>query len=286
MRAVGHGNSRSWEGLELEGLYVRLNRLFSDGKNAVIVAVDHGEFFGPTPGIVKLPEVIEQLGQADGILISPGMLSRCGRAFDYRGAPLAIVRLNWSTVYCDQWHYRQAQSARVIGPQEALGLGADVALASLTLATGDEGRDRDNVALFAQLLSEKRQAGIPLIGEFYPVAPNALRPAQLHSLVHAACRIIAELGADAIKTFYTGPRFAEVTEACPVPIFALGAEKLPKELDALELAHNAIAAGARGVVFGRNVVQAKEPAAFLGALRLVVKEGVAPQEAAERFELT
>jgi len=269
----------------LEGHYIRLNRLFTDGKNAVIVAVDHGEFFGPTPGIVSLPDVIEHFGQADGILISPGMLSRCGRAFDYRGAPLAICRLNWSTVYCDQWSYRHAESAYVISPQEALALGADIALASLTLATGDEARDRDNVALFARLASEKRHAGIPLIGEFYPAAPHSLRADQLHTLVFTACRIIAELGADAIKTFYTGPRFAEVTEACPVPIFALGAEKLPHEIDALELAHNAIAAGARGVVFGRNVIQAREPAAFLGALRLVVKEGIAPLEAAVKFEL-
>jgi len=76
-----------------------------------------------------------------------------------------------------------------------------------------------------------------------------------------------------------------VTEACPVPILALGAEKLPREIEALELAHNAIAAGARGVVFGRNVIQAHEPAAFLGALRLVVKEGIGPREAAEKFEL-
>jgi DhnA family fructose-bisphosphate aldolase class Ia len=234
---------------------------------------------------VDLPEAIGEIGQADGILISPGMLSHCGHAFDYRGAPMAIVRLNWSTVYCDQWGYRQAQSASVISPAEALGLGADIALASLTLRTGDEARDRDNVALFAQLASEKRQAGIPLIGEFYPVAPNELRRDELHTLVAAACRILAELGADAIKTFYTGSRFEEVTSACPIPVFALGAEKLPKEIDALKLAHDAIADGARGVVFGRNVFQAKDPAAFLGALRLVVKDGAPPEQAAKDYNL-
>jgi len=269
----------------VEGHYIRFNRLFSQGRNVVIVAVDHGEFFGPTPGIVNLPEAIERVGQADGILLSPGMLRHCGHAFDYRGAPMAIVRLNWSTVYCDQWSYRQAHSARVISPSEALALGADIALASLTLRTGDEARDRDNVALFTQLAAEKRQAGIPLIGEFYPVAPADLRREELHAQVLTACRILAELGADAIKTFYTGARFSEVTAACPVPIFALGAEKLPKEMDALKLAHDAVAAGARGVVFGRNVIQANDPAAFLGALRLVVKDGASPEEAAKDHDL-
>ncbi|MGQ9731071.1 MAG: class I fructose-bisphosphate aldolase [Candidatus Zipacnadales bacterium] len=270
----------------MDGHYIRLNRLFSQGRNVVIVAVDHGEFFGPTPGIIDLPQAVERLGQADAILLSPGMIGKCGRAFDYRGAPMAIVRLNWSTVYCEQWRYRQAQTAHVISPQEALALGADIALASLTLRSGDESRDRDNVALFAQLAAEKRQVGIPLIGEFYPVAPHSLSPEELHKLVYEACRILAELGADAIKTFYTGPRFAEVTEACPVPIFALGAEKLPREIEALQLAHDAIASGAGGVVFGRNVIQAQDPAAFLGALRAVVKDGATPQAAAEEYGLS
>jgi class I fructose-bisphosphate aldolase len=270
----------------VEGHYIRLNRLFTGGKNAVIVAVDHGEFFGPTPGIIDLPEAVGKLAAADAILISPGMLGHCGRAFDYRGAPLAIVRLNWSTVYCEQWGYRQAPSARVIGPADALALGADIALASLTIATGDEERDRDNVALFAELAAEKRKLGIPLIGEFYPVAPASLSRDQLHSAVSAACRILAELGADAVKTFYTGPEFSEVTEACPIPIFALGAEKLPREIDALKLAHDAVSGGARGVVFGRNVIQADDPTAFLKALRTVVKAGATPEEAAAEFELT
>lgn len=269
----------------MEGHYIRLNRLFSQGRNVVIVAVDHGEFFGPTPGIMNLPEAIEKIGQADAILISPGMMTHCGHAFGYRGAPMAIVRLNWSTVYCEQWGYRKAHTARVISPAEALALGADLALASLTLRTGDETTDRDNVAIFARLASEKRAAGIPLIGEFYPVAPNDLIREELHSQVSIACRILAELGADAIKTFYTGRRFEEVTSACPVPIFCLGAEKLPKETDALRLAHDALSAGARGVVFGRNVIQAKDPAAFLGALRLVVKDGASPEDAAREYSL-
>lgn len=269
----------------MEGHYIRFNRLFTQGKRAVIVAVDHGEFFGPTPGIINLPEVIEKLAEADGILLSPGMLGHCGRAFDYRGAPMAIVRLNWSTVFCEQWGYHQAHTAKVITPQEALALGADIALASLTLNTGSEERDRSNVALFAEYATEKRKAGIPLIGEFFPCEVGAKRPDELHDLLYTGCRMLAELGADAIKTFYTGPRFDEVTEGCPVPIFALGAEKLPEERDALELAHNAVTRGARGVVFGRNVIQADNPAAFLGALKSVVKDDVTPELAAKELEL-
>jgi DhnA family fructose-bisphosphate aldolase class Ia len=96
----------------------------------------------------------------------------------------------------------------------------------------------------------------------------------------------AELGADLVKTFYTGKQFHKITEATPIPIFALGALKKPSELDALKLAQAAVEAGARGVVFGRNVVQARRPQALLEALKDVVKGGVSPQKAAKSHKLT
>jgi len=258
---------------------IRLGKLFAEGQNAVIVAVDHGEFFGPTPGIIDLPTAIHNAAEADGILLSPGMMAHCREVFARRGAPLAIIRLNWSTVYCGQWAYQQAYTAKAVSPQEALALGADIGLASLTLTMKDEQRDRDNVAVFAELAAQKRAAGVPLIGEFYPVAPEKLSPEALHQQVYYACRILCELGADAIKTFYTGERFGDVTASVPVPILALGAEKTPEEIDALRLAHEAVTRGARGVVFGRNVIQAADPAKFLEALKRVVKEGLPPEQA-------
>ena len=269
----------------MEGRWIRFNRLFSGASRTVIVAVDHGEFFGPTEGIVDLPEAIGSFTDADGILISPGMLTHCGHVFAHRSAPLAIMRLNWSTVYCNQWAYDQAFSTRVMSPAQALAMGADVALASLTLSGHDPRADRDNVELFARLAAEKQQSGIPLIGEFYPINPHEMSPEMLHNSVYTACRILAELGADAIKTFYTGDAFAEVVRSCPVPIFTLGAEKTPTELDALHLAYRSIRSGARGVVFGRNVIQSADPPRFLRGLNRVVKEEADPDEVARELRL-
>ena len=61
-----------------------------------------------------------------------------------------------------------------------------------------------------------------------------------------------------------------------MPILALGAKKLPREVDALELAATAVRDGARGVVFGRNLVGAQDPERFLAALQEVVKNGAEP----------
>ncbi len=264
----------------MEGHWIRLNRLFSDGKRAVIVAADHGFFIGPTPGAIDLPNAIEAWGEADGILLSPGMLQTCGHAFSYRGAPSAVVRLDWSTVFGGEWGFTGAHPADVLEPADALAMGADIGLASFTLTMEQETVDRDNVAHFARLVQAKRECGLPLIGELFPVAPNELTAEELFRQVHTGCRILAELGADMIKTYFTGERFAETVEATPVPILVLGAEKLPNEVDALEIAQRAITAGARGVVFGRNVIQSDDPAAMISALNMVVKEDAAPNEAA------
>jgi putative autoinducer-2 (AI-2) aldolase len=70
-----------------------------------------------------------------------------------------------------------------------------------------------------------------------------------------------------------------------VPILALGSRKAPRELDALELAATAVRDGARGVVFGRNVIQARSPERFLEALQEVVKNGVDPAAAARKHGL-
>ena len=43
--------------------------------------------------------------------------------------------------------------------------------------------------------------------------------------------------------------------------------------------------GAKGVVFGRNVIQATSPARFLQGLKKVVKEDADPEAVAREFNL-
>lgn len=269
----------------MEGHWIRLNRLFSASKRAIIVAADHGFFVGPTKGAIDLPSAVETWSEADGILLSPGMLQSCGHAFAYRGAPCAVVRLDWSTVFGSRWGFTGAHPAHVLDPATALAMGADIGMATFTFTMEQELVDRENVAHFARLVDAKRECGLPLMGELFPIAPDELTAEELFRQVHTGCRILAELGADVIKTYFTGERFAETVEATPVPILVLGAEKLPNEIDALEMARRAIEAGARGVVFGRNVIQSKDPAAMISALQMVVKQEIDPTEAAREARL-
>ena len=269
----------------MTGKEIRLNRLFSNGENAVVVAMDHGEFDGPLPGMINLPEVIKKVDPGiSAVLLSPGMMAHCGHAFAFKGAPMAIVRINWSTVYAFHWDYNDADTVPAVSVADVVTAGADIALVSLTLKTGSEARDARNVELFCKLTNEAKRLGIPVVGEFFPAYSDRLSKEEMHEQVYRACRIVAELGADLIKTFHT-IKFKDVTDSCPIPILGLGAEKTPKQIQALELAEKIVQDGGRGVVFGRNAMQVPDPGAFQRALCDVVKRGVIASQAVKNLGL-
>jgi putative autoinducer-2 (AI-2) aldolase len=97
-----------------------------------------------------------------------------------------------------------------------------------------------------------------------------------------ASRLGAELGADIIKTYYEDA-FDKVVDSCPVPVVIAGGKKIP-ELDALQMARNAIDAGAVGVDMGRNIFQSDDPVAMIQAVRSVVHEGASAEDALGLYE--
>jgi DhnA family fructose-bisphosphate aldolase class Ia len=270
----------------MTGKEIRLKRLFSRG-NAVIIAADHGEFDGPIPGMIDLPRTLAGAinPEVDGVLLSPGMVGHCAEVFSKRGGPVAVMRINWSSVYAFQWGYNEAATVTAVSVEDAIARGADVVLISLTLKTGSEERDARNVEVFCRLLNDAHRLGIPAIGEFFPARSAELSPQEMQEQVCAGARICAELGADLIKTFHTH-RFPEVVAGCPIPILGLGAEKTPTQLEALQLAERLVSEGARGVVFGRNALQVPDPFRFQAALCAAVREGMSAQDAVGKFGLS
>jgi DhnA family fructose-bisphosphate aldolase class Ia len=278
--------SSSWRReLVATGEGIRMARLFDGGSNAVVAAIDHGLYNGPRPGFEDLGSIVDRLKGADAILISPGMAGHVASVFSRRGAPAMMVRLNWGTQYATQWGYHESRSVPMISAAGAVALGADIVLVGMSIKTGSEAVDAENVEMVARCVAEKRAAGVPIVGEVYPAGHEDVSPEERHEVISIGCRIVAELGVDLVKTFHTGERFGEIVRSTPVPILALGAKKLPRELDALELAATAVRDGARGVVFGRNLIQARSPERFLEALQAVVKTGADPAAVAVKYGL-
>ena len=269
----------------MTGKTIRMNRLFDNGKNAVVIAIDHGFFDGPIAGMENVPELVKKINpEVDTLLLSPGMVKHCTGLFGHRNSPLMAIRINWSTVYCFDWGYNNANTVEAVSVEDAVALGADVVLISLTLKTGEEKRDAKNVELFCKLANRAHHLGIPVIGEFFPAHSDDISKEEMHNQVKIGSRVIAELGADLIKTFYTY-KFKEVADGCPVPILGLGGSKTKNPVDALKLAYEEVKNGAMGVVFGRNAIQVKNPHKFQSALCDVVKNLVTPEVAAKKYSI-
>jgi fructose-bisphosphate aldolase/2-amino-3,7-dideoxy-D-threo-hept-6-ulosonate synthase len=104
--------------------------------------------------------------------------------------------------------------------------------------------------------------------------------------VKLAARVAAELGADIVKTVYTGDpeSFREVTRGCPVPVVVAGGSKTD-DRTTLELIEGAMAGGAAGISIGRNAFQHKHPDKFVRAAACIVHGNKSVEEALKILEV-
>jgi putative autoinducer-2 (AI-2) aldolase len=121
--------------------------------------------------------------------------------------------------------------------------------------------------------------GIPVMG-VTAVGKDMVRDAKYFRL---ACRMIAELGAQYVKTYFVPEELETVTASCPVPIVMAGGKKIG-ELEALTMAYNAVQQGAAGVDMGRNIFQSDAPIAMIQAVNKVIHEDMKPQDALDLYQ--
>lgn len=268
------------------GIELRLAQLFKEKKNLVISAVDHVVEYGDQQGLENVATAIQNCRRTDALLLPRFMLERNWPLFATAPAPVPVVRINWSASFYYPLEYREGFTTVATTVEEAVHAGAGAVICSLFLEEQDDrARETRNVELFADVVRQKERLGIPLIGECYVVEHKERTPDQVHAKVKRISRIMAELGADLIKTFYTGPRFAEVIENTPVPVFTIGADKLNTDLEVLKKAEDSVRAGARGIIFGRNIFMARDPARLVDALNAVINGGMKPAVALKEFAL-
>ncbi len=153
----------------MNGKEIRLSKLFPEGKNSVVVAMDHGQTFGPMEGLEKYTVAAERLKEADAVLLTSQMVRFTGNLFIGKGSPTFITRLNWNTIHCEPWEYTQAYTTKAISVATGVAAGAEVVMASLVLQTGDEAHEAQNVSVFSALAEEATHMGVPMMGEVFPV---------------------------------------------------------------------------------------------------------------------
>ncbi len=252
------------------GLRNRLSRIIkpTDGRT-VMLAVDHGYFLGPIRRLEQPGETVAPLvPYADALMLTRGVLRNC---IDAATAVPVVLRVSGgsSIVGGDLANETITTSMR-----EAVRL--NVSAVALSVFVGSD-YEHQTLANLARLVDEGEACGVPVLAVTAVGKELEKRDARYLGL---CCRIAAELGAHFVKTYYCED-FEHVTESCPVPVVIAGGPKLDTDLDALQLAHAALQQGAVGVDMGRNVWQSDHPVPMIRALRAVVHEGAAPEEAHE-----
>jgi DhnA family fructose-bisphosphate aldolase class Ia len=257
----------------LSGATLRLGRLFHrETGRSFVAAIDHGITLGVPQGAERAIEAIDLViqGEPDAILISPGMLEKTTHLFAHRGAPAAIARcdfiINHPYVNDLGEGYRQ-----LLTPAEALALGADAMILFLMVGAKEGAMFADNVRAVASSAQEAHRAGLPLIVEAV-LWGTRVEDKKDPDLLAFGCRMATELGADAIKTEYTGDpvTMAQIVNSCAAPVLVLGGQKSDSPVALIEATRAALDAGARGVIYGRNIWQSDDPVAISRQLREVI----------------
>ncbi len=258
------------------GKKVRLCRVLGGSDHrALVVAFDHALVLGPIPGTEDPLSQVRRFAEADvdALLLNLGLIRQVADSLPSRRLPALIGRIDWTTVWATVSNHGKGdlRSCMLARPEDALRHGADAVLTYMIVGTGDTDFESKEVARTAEVARECERIGIPLIVESLARGQGVASPGDPKWL-NLHTRMAAELGADAIKTDYSGDpeSMRSVIEGCPIPILVLGGSRQSSDADALGMVRGAVTAGAAGVFFGRNVFQAPDMSSFLRQARAVL----------------
>ena len=239
------------------GMQNRLAKIIRrDDDRCLMLAIDHGYFLGPTERLEVPRKIVSRLlPYADSLMLTRGILRT---SVDPQSDIPIVLRVSGATSIVGE---DLSKETIITSIEEAIRLNASCL--ALSIFVGGK-YEHETLANLAKLVDEGEKYGIPVLA-VTAVGKEMTRDARYLGL---ACRIAAELGARVVKTYYCD-KFEQVVEGCPVPLIIAGGKKLA-ELDALNLAYNAVTHGAAGVDMGRNIWQSDSPMAMIKAVQAIV----------------
>ncbi len=257
------------------GKEIRIERIMDRNTGrSVIVPMDHGFSMGQIEGLLDMTETISRVseGGANAIVLHKGLVKR-GHRRQGRDIGL-IVHLSAST----SLNPDPNDKVLVCTVEEAIRLGADGVSIHINLGAPNESKMLESAG---HVVMDCNRWGMPLLVMIYPRG-KGIDPISPVTVGHCV-RVAEELGADLIKTNYTGDpvSFARITKACSVPVFIAGGEKTG-DLETLTAIRDSVKAGGAGVCVGRNAFQRNDPASFVRALGDVVHREIDPAAALEK----
>ena len=246
------------------GKQVRFNRIVNpETGKTVMIPLDHGIILGPIKGIEDPSDTVDKIvaGGANAVIFNSGIarwiypqyMNRCGTVFNLSN----IITGENDLTLISSVEYAVRHAADAISVQVIIG-------------SPHERHMLDNFRIVAD---ECSRWSLPLLAMMYPTEELlAQRGVEAH--LHAA-RAGAEMGADIVKTSYTGDpeTYARLVDACPAPVVVAGGPKKDTLHEILQMVREAMDSGAAGVALGRNVWQSSDPTKMIEALVQIVHYG-------------
>ena len=274
--------------MSLVGKNIRLGRIFNKNGKTFVVTMDHGVDLGPIRGLedvgATLKIVLASNPRPDAILMNPSNLRRFHLAISGKAGIIARIDGATTIIGPDITDYRLFSSV-----EDALRTGAD---AVCTMVFVGIERESQNMEKIGKVTLECEKWGIPQIVEALPseiveyyFKPEAKRQWPNPEHIKFAARSAAELGADVVKTYYTGDpdTFKEVVRCCPTPVIVASGPGASDPKGLLQIVKDVMDAGAKGVIMGRNVWGYKDPAAMISAISKIVHQNASVEETAAKF---
>ena len=271
----------------------RMNRLFAPDGKCFDVAVDHG-FFGERgflDGIENMHSVVETLAAAnpDAIQLTIG-LAPILQSLPGKSKPALVLRTDIANVYGKQLPHT-LYSRMIHDPvEQALRLDAACVVVNLFNLPNQPDVHRECVENITALKPQCERYGMPLMVEPLVMRDNQQAGGYMVDgdvdKIMPLVRQAVELGADIIKADPTNDVFVYhrvIEVAAGKPVLVRGGGKVPDE-EVLQRTYDLMQQGASGIVYGRNVIQHRNPAGMTRALMAVVHDGAAQQAAMQFLE--
>ncbi len=271
----------------------RMNRLFAPDGHCFDVAIDHG-FFGERGflgGIEDMRSVIKTLVEAnpDAIQLTIGQAPIL-QSIPGKQKPALVLRTDTANVYGSK--LPRTLFTELIGEplEQALRLDASCIVVNLLMLPDQPEVYQKCIANICTLKPQAERYGMPLMVEPLVMKDNAkaggyMVDGNLDKILPLV-RQAVELGADIIKADPSDDvrQYHEViTIAGSIPVLVRGGGKAP-EAEILQRTFDLMQQGAKGIVYGRNVIQHEKPAAITSAFMDVVHKGATPAQALKWLE--
>ncbi|ANM09084.1 MULTISPECIES: class I fructose-bisphosphate aldolase [unclassified Rhizobium] len=265
----------------------RLNRLFGVSGNCFDVAIDHGMFNERTflAGIENMKTAIEVIAEAgpDAIQLPPGTAPML-QAIPGKHRPALVLRTDIANIYGNPLPYVLFSEMIDRAVEQGVVLDAACVVVNLLLLP-----DQPEVyrACVRNVNSLKRQCeiyGMPLMVEPLVMQDNSKGAYMVDGAIDKILPLVrqaAELGADIIKAdpcdnVEEYHRVVEIAQGLPVLVRGGGRVS---DQEILCRTKQLMEQGARGIVYGRNVIQHHNPGGMTRALMAIVHDKASVDQA-------